>query len=222
MHLETFLYMLLQSHKTVPPPGPRPDFEEMAKLAEENAVPNRWIDVPAKTIELGMNDVENDQGPERYFGWDNEKPVRQVHVPAFQSKARPITNKEYALYLQETGRDRTPVSWWIESLQRSHSDGKHQNGINGQSRYLNGAGPSLKPTFLEDKYIRTVFGLVPLKFALDWPVFASYDEVSPCAAWMGGRIPTLEEVRSIYNYVERTSSSDIDSILTKKISAVNG
>jgi len=71
--------------------------------------------------------------------------------------------------------------------------------------------------------VRTVFGPVPLKYALDWPVFASYDELAGCASWMGGRIPTVEETRSIYSYVDmqRLAVSDGNSKLTRKVPAVN-
>ncbi|ROT41798.1 hypothetical protein SODALDRAFT_346957 [Sodiomyces alkalinus F11] len=62
---------------------------------------------------------------------------------------------------------------------------------------------TISSSFLDAFAVRTVYGPVPLKHALDWPVFASYDELSGCATWMGGRIPTFEETRSIYSYVHR-------------------
>lgn len=70
--------------------------------------------------------------------------------------------------------------------------------------------------------MRTVYGLVPLRYALDWPVFASYDELAGCAAWMGGRIPTMEEAKSIYAYVERQKDIAKQSKLSNKVPAVNG
>lgn len=69
--------------------------------------------------------------------------------------------------------------------------------------------------------MRTIYGLVALKQALDWPVFASYDELAGCAAWMGGRIPTFEEARSIYAYVHMQKKDVAASKLTKKVPAVN-
>jgi formylglycine-generating enzyme required for sulfatase activity len=62
---------------------------------------------------------------------------------------------------------------------------------------------------------------VPLRHALDWPVFASYDELAGCAAWMGGRVPSLEEARSIYQHA-RVKKPAPPSRLTKKVPAVNG
>lgn len=67
-----------------------------------------------------------------------------------------------------------------------------------------------------------MYGPVPLKHALDWPVFASYDELVECAAWMGGRIPTYEEAQSIYNYVNRTKKKEAERKLGKTVPAVNG
>ena len=67
-----------------------------------------------------------------------------------------------------------------------------------------------------------MYGLVPLKYALDWPVFASYDELAGCAAWMGGRIPTFEEAKSIYAYVNKQKRADAERILSKTVPAVNG
>lgn len=81
---------------------------------------------------------------------------------------------------------------------------------------------SLPPSFLENKAVRTVFGLVPLKYALDWPVWASYNELAGCAAWMGGRIPTFEETRSIYAYAEALKREEAERKLGKTVPAVNG
>ena len=69
--------------------------------------------------------------------------------------------------------------------------------------------------------MRTVYGPVPLKYALDWPVFASYDELAGCASWMGGRIPTLEEARSIYSHADGLKAKDAEQHLGKTVPAVN-
>lgn len=81
---------------------------------------------------------------------------------------------------------------------------------------------SLPKSYLEDKAVRTVYGLVPLKHALDWPIFASYNELEGCATWMGGRIPTFEEARSIYEYVCRLKRDEAERKLGKTVPAVNG
>ena len=222
MHLETLLYMLLQSDKTRPPPGVTPDFEILAKQAREAAVPNEWIRVPASTISVGMNDPENDEGPDRYFGWDNEKPQRTVDVPAFEAQARPLTNEDYARFLDHTSQDKLPASWTFWDSNGYHSQTNGESHVNGDGVYLNGTSLRLTDAYLNGKFVRTVYGPVPLKNALDWPIFASYDELARCAAWMNGRIPTVDEARSIYSYVDINKNKHTDSILTKKVSAVNG
>jgi hypothetical protein len=110
MHLETLLYMLLQSDKTLPPTKAIPDFEVDAKVAEALRVPNEWFKIPEQRIILGLDDPEDNSGGDHHFGWyvrvfnpwrdttnncrDNEKPPRTVVVPAFQAQGRPITNED--------------------------------------------------------------------------------------------------------------------------------
>lgn len=109
-----------------------------------------------------------------------------------------------------------PATWTTSSS--NGTNGIHAtNGANGHS---NGSPSN---SFIADKSILTVFGPVPLALALDWPVMASYDELTGCAAWMGGRIPTFEEARSIYTYVEDMKTKDsLNSKLANKVPAVNG
>lgn len=222
MHLETLLYMLLQSDRTLSPPGVAPDFVALGEQARKSAVFNQWIPVPASTISVGLEDPENDDGPDRYFGWDNEKPRRLVDVPAFEAQARPLTNEDYARYLYHTGQEAVPTSWVSERSSHSAPGDQRESFVNGHSSYQNGLGPPLTDAYLSGKSIKTVYGPIALEHALDWPVFASYDELSGCATWMNGRIPSAEEVRSIYNYVDRNKNKKTDSINTKKVSAVNG
>jgi hypothetical protein len=69
MHLETLLYMLLQSDKTIPPTAIAPDFEGNAKLAEAARVPNQWFDIPEQLLTIGLEDPEDNSGPDSHFGW---------------------------------------------------------------------------------------------------------------------------------------------------------
>ena len=214
--------MLLQSDRTLPPLGHVPDFVTMGKQAREAAVPNQWVTIPTSTINVGLVDPENDDGPDRYFGWDNEKPQRLIDVPAFEAKARPLTNEDYARYLYHTGQDAVPASWVSEKSAHPAPRDQREALVNGHSSYQNGPSRPLTDAYLTGKSVRTVYGPISLEHALDWPVFASYDELSACATWMNGRIPSMEEVRSIYNYVDPNKNKKLDSINTKKISAVNG
>jgi formylglycine-generating enzyme required for sulfatase activity len=221
MHLETLLYMLVQSERINPPPGTiYPDFEALAQISRTKSVPNEWFDIPEMDVLLGMNDPENDFGPDRYFGWDNEKPTRSAHVKAFQAKGRPITNQEYAEYLDKTGKSDLPASWCDTPYLNGSGTLGYSNGYTNGINDVNGTN-SVNVGLMSGKYVRTVYGAVPLKYAADWPVVASYDELVGCAQWMGGRIPTMEEVRAIYRYVEHSKVKEFEQSLANNIPAVN-
>jgi formylglycine-generating enzyme required for sulfatase activity len=210
-HLETLLYMMIQSDNTLPPEGViKPDFEQMSVQAEREAVANQWFDIPEQTLTLGLNDPDTPDGPVRHFGWDVEKPQYTVKVPAFKAQARPITNGEYAKYLMASTSDRIPASWTIGNIAE----------INGANGHTNGHAELY--SFVQDKAVRTVYGPVPLRLALDWPVSASYDELQGCAKYMGGRIPTVEEARSVYTYAATMKKKEASNALGKTIPAVNG
>jgi hypothetical protein len=106
------------------------------------------------------------------------------------------------------------------------ANGPSASESNGQRNgYTNGASigaATLPESFLKDKAVRTVYGLVPLAHALDWPVFASYDELAGCAAWMGGRIPTHEEARSVHTHAEALKKKQLENQLSQTVPAVNG
>jgi formylglycine-generating enzyme required for sulfatase activity len=191
MHLETFLYMLLQSDKTLPPPlADRPDFEKLFHQARANAKPNEWFAIPEQTLSIGLDDTDERSLPDVSFGWYNEKPQRTITVRAFEAQARAITNGEYAKYLQATRQRRRPESWVL-----THSDENYpiSKGVTLESSQAT-------KDFMDNFAVRTVFGRIPLEFAQDWPVMASYDELSQYAEWVGCRLPTYEEVKSIYNF----------------------
>jgi hypothetical protein len=191
MHLETFLYMLLQSDKTLPPPvAERPDFEKLFRQARANAKPNEWFAIPEQTLSIGLDDTDDRSLPDSSFGWDNEKPQRTITVRAFEAQARAVTNGEYAKYLQATRQRRRPESWVLTHPDENYPISK---GVTLESSQAT-------KDFMANFAVRTVFGPVPLEFAQDWPVMASYDELSQYAEWVGCRIPTYEEVKSIYYY----------------------
>ena len=190
MHLETFLYMLLQSEKTLPPLVDRPDFEGIFYQARQEAKPNEWFSIPEQIISVGLDDSDENSVPKDSFGWDNEKPSRTVAMHAFEAQGRPITNGEYAKYLQANNLRKMPASWILT----------HENDNYPIPQAVNGSSGHATKDFMSNFAVRTVFGPVPLEFAQDWPLFASYDELSEYAEWTGCRIPTFEEAKSIYNY----------------------
>ena len=215
MHIETFFYMLLQSDKTMPPPGARPDFESLAEQAKAQSSLNLkdWTKIPEREVVLGKSPARKNSTTD-YHGWDNEMPTRKAQVPAFEAQTHPLTNGDYARYLSEAGVEKYPASWMVQdAATNGHEDG-HPNSAS--------KGPDGLESFLRGKAVRTLYGPVPLSLALEWPVMASYDELVGCAAWMNGRIPTMEEARSIYEYVEELNGRDISFVSPQNIPAVNG
>ncbi|KAL4884303.1 C-type lectin protein [Aspergillus karnatakaensis] len=191
MHLETFLYMLIQSEKIIPPPGtPAPDFESIFLDARRNEKPNEWFAIPEQTLSIGLEPAE-DLMPKASFGWDNEKPPRTISVQAFEAQGRGITNGEYAENLRSNQIQNYPASWIKID---------HQNGISDDRT-------GSVEDFLANFAVRTVFGPVPLKFAQDWPVIASYDELEGYARAKNCRLPTFEEAKSIYAHSARLKDS---------------
>lgn len=203
--------MLIQSSRVLPPPGGSVlDFAQLAREAAGLRTENQWHSIPESKIVLGLDDPEDNNGPDRYFGWDVERPSRTVMVSAFEAQSRPISNGEYARYLEATGAKDLPASWVVADLM--------PNGTTEP-----GSEDSTAPSavFVMGKSVRTVYGAVPLKYALDWPVMASYDELAAYARWANGRIPTMEEARSIYNFVNLNKLAPPEKP-GELISAVNG
>ena len=219
MHLETLLYMLLQSDTKLSPTITNPNFATLAALAARDAVPTAWFHIPATKLVVGMDDPENEEGDDRYWGWDIEKPKHDVHVHEFEAKGTPITNGHYATFLEQNRSLLVPASWKA-SLQETVAQSEAATNVHQGEAFEHSVSPT--DGFLRGKFIRTMYGDLPLKDALHWPVSASYDELSKCAQWMGGRIPTAEEVRSIYHFAEVAKEKEAAGILTRKISAVNG
>lgn len=166
MHLETLLYMLIQSPNVLPPKGVAlPSWKDASNRSETLPLTESpTIQIPARTVTLGHNDKESNDhsnGLLSEFGWDNENPERLVDVPAFKIQIRPVTNGEYYTYLQKTSNKAIPASWLMK---------------NGQV------------------FVRTVFGPCPLNIAINWPVQTSCNEAEGYAKFVGGRLPTEGEL----------------------------
>ena len=200
MHLETYLYMLLQSDHVLPPPGPCPNFQSLALESRANAVGESWITVPSRSVTIGQHDDS------KFWTWDNEKPARKREVASFNVRTLPITNGDFINYLIDTGKTKVPMSWTISSDQQSLPDLSLLDGY---------ASPSFAD-FVKGKAIRTVYGPVPLLHALDWPAMGSYDELAACACHLGGRIPSLEESNSIRALAGEIQSSSLKAGLNSE------
>jgi hypothetical protein len=70
MHLETLLYMMLQSDKTRPPPHTAvPDWQKLAEKARSARVPNEWFQVPAQEITIGIDEPDDATDVNLNYGW---------------------------------------------------------------------------------------------------------------------------------------------------------
>ncbi|OGM51004.1 hypothetical protein ABOM_000276 [Aspergillus bombycis] len=198
LHLETFLYLTVQSPSVLPPPGPTPDFEAMAKKAFSERVQNQWFGIPDQTFTIGFDDPESDEGPNRFFAWDNEREPYSVSVPEFEAQARPVCNEEYARYLFTTGKRTIPITWTQDPNASLAASGNAT-----LNQLMSDNGDIALTQFIASLAIKTVYGPVPLAWALDWPLMASYNEVEGYAEWVEARIPSLHEVRSVHEYAEK-------------------
>lgn len=183
--------MTLQSPSVLPPPGPTPDFDAMARKAFSERVENQWFTISAQTFTIGFDD----DGPDRFFAWDNEREPYSVTTPEFEAQARPVCNEEYATYLFATGQRTVPITW------TQNPNASLRTSWNGTINQLmtDNCDDAFKQ-FIDSHAIKTVYGPVALASALDWPLMASYNEVEGYAKWSKARIPTLLEVRSIHEY----------------------
>jgi L-histidine Nalpha-methyltransferase / hercynylcysteine S-oxide synthase len=166
MHLETLLYMLVQSPNIHTPSGVKATSWDIHATTTLSNAPLHMVH--AGSVTVGHDDIERldddqDLTPGNEFGWDNENPKRQVAVNSFKIQSRPVTNGEYYTYLKESDLlDKMPCSWL-----RSE-DGQLM--------------------------VKTVFGPCPLEAAADWPVSVSGYQAEAYAASKGMRLPTEHEL----------------------------
>jgi len=73
--------------------------EQMSKLSKPNFIEPEMIYIPAGLFLMGSED-----------GADNEAPVHRVWVDAFAIAKYPVTRREYAIFIDMTGRQ--PTRFW--------------------------------------------------------------------------------------------------------------
>lgn len=238
--------MTILSPNIKPPPDMLcPNFEEMAQAAALKRVENKWFHIPEQELTIGFEDPESDDGPDRYFAWDNEREPYDIKAPGFEAQARPISVGEYARFLVGSGNQgNLPATWLRMTIavnngqldDFSNTEGstiRHVSGLpegstkSPQNGFIhhgpmsnNGFNNSREPeddavqAFIAKHCIRTVWGPIPLLYALDWPAMICYNDATSYADWVGGgvRIPSLHEVRSIHEFVDKqrrkTKSAD--------------
>jgi len=200
MHLETILYMLVQSKKTIATSGlslTMNSFLSSSSLLcnnQELPPPAVMATVDGATFPFGINDDEKDDFNttktssssssssttlKSCFGWDNEKPQRMVTVSSFKMQHRPVTNQEYFQFLKskiDTSdyESYVPAAW-----------GEFPDGCFG---------------------VKTIFGLIPFSISGLWPVSVSYDLAHAYAESKGLRLPTeFEWMAARHQFVDNKS-----------------
>ncbi|KAJ3116728.1 hypothetical protein HK100_000995, partial [Physocladia obscura] len=181
MHLETFLYMLVQSPRMLPPK----DVQIPMNLFRRNPstvvpAPSAFLlKIPIPTgknhIFVGHNDSEHKDATRvdnnsHVFGWDNEHPHRQERIPdgvisgKTKIQSRQVTIGEYRVFLESQQKNETNCF-----------------------RDVNNA--NLKPASWTDdcKHVKTAFGLVEIDRVSNWPVYVSGMQAAAYAAEISAR-----------------------------------
>eukprot|EP00523_Entomoneis_sp_CCMP467_P006687 CAMPEP_0168735062 /NCGR_PEP_ID=MMETSP0724-20121128/9137_1 /TAXON_ID=265536 /ORGANISM="Amphiprora sp., Strain CCMP467" /LENGTH=827 /DNA_ID=CAMNT_0008782189 /DNA_START=171 /DNA_END=2651 /DNA_ORIENTATION=- len=121
MHIETFIYMLVQLKRELLPKTYLPAYLRSESFVCEPLKKALWLDVKPGKVQRGINNMESQDDKSESavateFGWDNETPVRDYEVSKpFRAQSRPVTCGEYLDFLMTLdAEDRAhlvPSSW---------------------------------------------------------------------------------------------------------------
>ncbi|KAJ3969028.1 DUF323 domain-containing protein [Lentinula raphanica] len=182
LHAETLLYMLLQraGSGTIPPPGfAIPEWDSLVKSWKYIPPPvEDTVKLGPAVVELGRDDVEGEDELE-----DHSLNVKD-HEFGWDNEQpkRQARVQEFR------------ISW------RPITNGQFYDIFKVNKDKFN-----VPASWLEEDgqfKIRTLYGPVPLSVAENWPIFASYDDLSTYATVKGGRLPTEPELRLFYDKFE--------------------
>ncbi len=171
MHLETLMYMIVQSPNFKHPPVPTPiwyNHKNGVKQSNLSILDSaNMISFGGGIVEIGMSEL--DETKNLNFGWDNEHPKRVTFVSPFELQSRPVTNGEYWRFWKNSDhrkKDLLPAAWNLD------------NDDN-----INNVLPKVK----------TSFGLCEFHSAVNWPVQVSCQQAEIYASENGMRVPTETE-----------------------------
>ncbi|KAK0504162.1 DUF323 domain-containing protein [Armillaria luteobubalina] len=180
LHAETLLYMLLQraGTGTLPPPGfAIPEWESLSeKWATEPKPFSPTVTLGPATVTLGHDDLEAEDG-----------------------QASSVTTHEYGWDNEHPTRQVHVNEFRIEW--RPVTNGEFYEF------YKSGDGkdiqvPASWVQVTGAMQVRTLYGPVSMDVAYNWPVIASYNDLSRYALVKGGRLPTEPELRLFYDKFE--------------------
>ncbi len=141
----------------------------------------RWLERGERVARLGA------PGDDAGFAFDNERPAHKALVGAFRVASRPVTNGEYARFIDDGGYARAEL-WLSDGWAASRAEGWRsplywEPADGGDARA--GRPPSAWREF-------TLHG--PRAVDLDAPVaHVSFYEADAYARWAGARLPTEQE-----------------------------
>ena len=192
MHQETLLYMFHRlPYDQKLPPASQETRRPGGINSEENQISpdllNSCKEVPAGTAKLGTTRSET------VFAWDNEFDAHDVHVPAFEIDALPVTNAQFLEFIAAGGYQRRELwsdeGWeWVQAENIQHP----AFWISQETRRLGDFSEPNSPELLSSCYAwRGMFQAVPLP--LTWPVYTSHAEATAYARWKGRRLMTEPE-----------------------------
>jgi iron(II)-dependent oxidoreductase len=108
---------------------------------------------------------------------DNERPAHEVHVPPYFIDTAPVTNAQYARFVEAGGYD--DPRWWSE---RGWTYRRRENLTAPQFWHRDG-----------DRWLRTRFGVTEEVPGDEPVVHICFFEAEAYAAWAGKRLPTEAE-----------------------------
>jgi ergothioneine biosynthesis protein EgtB len=178
----------------------RPAYDAARVTRGRVAEPMRWIAHPAGIAMIGHAGSG--------FAFDNEAPRHRVWLDAFEIASRPVTNTEYAAFVDDGGYRRAEL-WlslgfdvvnarrWAAPLHWTHDEGRwHTFTLHGMTELDPHAPVSHISLFEADAYARWAGARLPTEF--EWEAVAARD------AWLSeGGAPRL----GAGNVWEWTSSS---------------
>jgi iron(II)-dependent oxidoreductase len=176
-HQETLAYLLHLLDRTKKMQPTAEDFQAREKETKElssDVAASEMVLVPAGAFSMGARSDS--------FAYDNELPMHWVEVPAFKIARVPVTNQEYAHFVDEGGYERH--EWWSAEGLRARERENWTRPLYWES-VVDGRG-------IKSWRARTMFDEDALK--PQHPVMGlSWYEAEAYARFMNKRLPTESE-----------------------------